>query len=115
MIWKSNFEKGKELILATSSKASIPHANIVISLGFVDDKLLVADCQMDNTIKNLRENQNICVVGGYFRIKGTVEIFSSGEYFELCEKENSDYEVKNAILITVKEVFDLGEVALIKL
>ena len=110
MDWKDNFKKGKEVILATSSKDNIPNANIVISLGFVNDKLLVANCQMRNTIKNLKENPNICVIGGYFRLKGTVEIFSSGKYFDLCVKENKDYEVKNAILISVKEVFDLDKV-----
>jgi len=114
MTWKSNFEKGKEVVLATSSKDNIPNANIVISLGFVDDKLLVADCQMSNTIKNLKENQNICVVGGYFRIKGNVEIYSSGKYFDLCVKDNSDYKVNNAILITIKEVFDLDKVTSVK-
>jgi len=72
MDWKNNFKKGKEIILATSSIKGIPNANIVISLGFVDDKLLVANCQMSNTIKNLKENKNICIVGGYFRIKGKV-------------------------------------------
>jgi len=110
MNWKDNFKKDKEVILATASKDNIPNANIVISLGFVGDKLLVANCQMHNTIKNLKENPNICVIGGYFRLKGMVEIFSSGKYFDLCVKENKDYEVKNAILISVKEVFDLDKV-----
>jgi len=110
MDWKDNFKKGKEIILATSSKDSVPNANIVISLGFMDDKLLIADCQMNNTIKNLKENPNICVIGGYIRLKGTVEIFSSGKYFDLCVKENKDHEAKNAILISVKEVFDLDKV-----
>ncbi|MDI6603435.1 MAG: pyridoxamine 5'-phosphate oxidase family protein [Patescibacteria group bacterium] len=110
MEWEDNFKEGKELILATCSKKCIPNANIVISLGFVDDKLLVANCQMKTTIKNLKENQNICVVGGYVRLKGTVEIFSSGKYFDLCVKKNKDYTVKNAILITVNEVFDLDKV-----
>jgi len=111
MDWKLNFKKGKKLILATSSKDNIPNANIVISLGFVDDKLLVADCQMKSTIKNLKENKNICVLGGYIRIKGIVEIFSSGKYFDLCVKGSQDYKVKNAILITLKEVFDLDKVS----
>lgn len=113
MEWKSNFKKGKEITLATSSKDSMPNANVVISLGFVEDRLLVANCQMNNTIKNLKENKNICVVGGYLRIKGTVEIFSSGKYFELC-KSTPDYKVNNAILITIKEVFDLDKVSVVK-
>jgi len=48
----------------------------VISLGFHDDKLLVADAQ-------------ICVVakrdGLYCRIKDTVEIFNSGKYLDICK------------------------------
>ena len=114
MSWKNNFKEGKEIILATSLKNGVPNANIVISLGFVDDKLLVANCQMSNTIKNLRENQNICVVGGYFRIKGTVEIFSSGKYFDMCVQKSKGYSVKNAILITIDEVFDLDKVKVVQ-
>jgi len=110
MDWRDNFKKGKEIILATSSKDNIPNANVVVSLGFIDDKLLVADCQMHTTIKNLKENPNICVIGGYIRLRGTVEIYSSGKYFDLCVKENKDYKVKNAILISIKEVFDLDKV-----
>ncbi len=109
MTWKSNFEKGKEVVLASSSKNNLPNANIVISLGFVDDKLLVADCQMNTTIKNLKENSSICVIGAYIRINGVVEIFSSGKYFDLCVKDNPDYKVKNAILIKIKDVFDLDK------
>ena len=110
MNWKNNFKKGKEIILTTSSKDNIPNANIVISLGFVDDKLLVADCQMNTTIKNLKENPNICVIGGYIRLRGTVEIFSSDKYFDLCVKENKGFEVKRVILISIKEVFGLDKV-----
>ena len=54
MNWKENFKEGKELILATSSKDNLPNANIVISLGFIGDKLLIADCQMKTTIQNLK-------------------------------------------------------------
>lgn len=110
MTWRQNFEKGKELVLSTSSKDAIPNANIVISLGFVEDKLLVANCQMNTTIKNLKENRKICVVGGYCRIKGEVEIFSNGEYLDICQNNSGDYGAKNAILITIKEVFDLDKV-----
>jgi hypothetical protein len=65
---------------------------------------------MNNTIKNLKDNKKICVIGNYFRVKGKAEIFHVGRYFDLCVKENKDYRVKNAILVTVKEVFDLGKV-----
>jgi len=77
MDWKNSFEKGKEIILATSSKEGIPHTNIVNSLGFIDGKLLIKDSQMHTTINNLRENKYIALVSGYIRLKGTAEIFSS--------------------------------------
>ena len=108
--WKENFKERKELILTTSSKDGKPNANIAISLGFVDNKLLVADCQMVITIKNLKENPKICVVGGYYKLKGRVEIFSSGKYFNLATQKTQDFKVKNAILITVEEVYDLDKV-----
>ncbi len=114
MNWKNNFKKGKELVLATASSSGAPNANIVISLGFVDDCLLVANCQMRNTIRNLKENNQICVLSEYVRIHGTVKIFSSGKYFDLCVKNNSEYLVKNAILIKIKKVFNLDKVIEIK-
>jgi hypothetical protein len=107
--WKDNFKEGKELILATASKSGQPNANIVISLGFVDGNLLVANCQMVNTIKNLTENQNICVIGGYYRISGNVELFDSGKYFDLCVQKSEGYKAKHAIIISVDEVFDLDK------
>ena len=119
MSWKSSFEKGKELILATSSKDGAPNANIVISLGFVDDKLLVADSQMCTTLKNLQSTKRVCVVAKnkdeYYRIKGSVEIFNSGKYYDICNESDKEYPTKNAILITVKEVFDLDKVKPINL
>lgn len=108
--WKNNFKEGKKLILATSSKTGYPNANIVISLGFVDNKLLVANCQMVTTIKNLKENPKICATGGYHKLKGVVEIFSSGKYFDLCVQKTKNFKVKNAIVITIKKVFDLDKV-----
>jgi hypothetical protein len=110
MTWKKYFNEGKRLILATSSKKCVPNANIVISLGFIGDKLLVADCQMKNTINNLKENPNICVVGGFFRLKGKVKIFSSGKYFDICARKSKKYPAKNAILIKTEKVFDLDKV-----
>ncbi|MBW2995334.1 pyridoxamine 5'-phosphate oxidase family protein [Candidatus Woesearchaeota archaeon] len=109
MNWKDNFSEGKALVLSTCSKDAEPNANVVISLGFVDNKLLIADCQMKNTIKNLQENPKVCVVAGYFRLKGSVEIFSSGKYFDICVEKSKGYTVKNAIVVSVEEIFDLDK------
>ncbi len=104
----------KELVLATSSKENLPTANIVISLGFEEDKLMVADCSMDTTIKNLKENPRICVIEGYYKLKGKVKVFNHGKYFDkyvkIVASQDKTLKVKNAILINIEEVFDLAEV-----
>jgi len=115
MDWKINFNEGKKLVLGTCSRNCVPNCNVVISLGFLKNKtseplkLLIADCQMAQTLKNIKETKKICVVSKYMRIKGTAKIYSSGEYFELCRKKTKEYEVKNAIVIEVEEVFDLDK------
>lgn len=110
MSWKNNFGVGKELIVATSSKNGKPNANIVISIGLVDDCILIANCQMKTTLDNLKANKKVSVIGGYYRINGTAKIFSSGKYFDLCVKKTKGFAIKNAILIKVNEVFDLDKV-----
>ena len=114
MAWEDAFKKGQELILSTCSSDAKPNANIVISLGFVDDKLLIANSQMRTTLKNLESTKYICVIarnnGEYYRLKGTVEIFDCGKYFDICKKADKEFPPKNAVLITIKEVFDLDKV-----
>ena len=113
MDWKEVFRKGQELALATASEDGEPNSNMVISLGFVDDKLLIADCQMDTTIKNLKANKKISIIGKsdgrYLRAKGTVDIYDSGKYFEECKKLTQKYLAKNAVVVNIKEVFDLDK------
>jgi predicted pyridoxine 5'-phosphate oxidase superfamily flavin-nucleotide-binding protein len=113
MDWKESFKEGKEIVLATASKSGKPNANVVISLGFSGNELLVADCSFVTTIKNLRENPGICVIGGYRKICGKARIFDSGEYFDKCVKivasQDKTLKVKNAIVISVEDVFDLEE------
>lgn len=113
MEWKDKFKEGEELILATSSKKGEPNAIIAVSLGFVNDKLILADCHMNNTIKNLKENPLISVVGGYYRIKGKVELLQEGKYFDYCVEKSEGYTVKNALVITITSVFELDKMEMI--
>ena len=112
-MWKDNFKEGNELVLATCSKDE-PNANVVISLGFIDDKLLIADSQMNQTLKNLKGNGMVCIVFKYIRLKGKVEIFSSGRYLDICNEKDKEFPTKNAILVTVEEVFDLDNVKILQ-
>ena len=114
MSWKNVFGKGQELVLATCSKNCKPHANLVISLGFIKGKLLIADCQMKSTLENLKNTKLVCIIAKkkseYYRLKGGVKIYSSGKYFDLCNKISKDYPAKNAILVDIKEIFDLDKI-----
>jgi hypothetical protein len=114
MNWKTYFEKGKEIILISASKKWFPHANIVNSLWFVDNKILIKDSQMNTTLKNFQENPYICIISWYLRIKGKVEIFCSWKYFDLCKNWNQIYPPKNAILINIDEIFNLDTMEIIK-
>ncbi|MBU0953090.1 MAG: pyridoxamine 5'-phosphate oxidase family protein [Nanoarchaeota archaeon] len=112
-MWKDAFKEGQELVLATSSSDAKPNANVVMSLGFVDDKLLIADSQMRTTLKNLKETKQVCIVTKskdvYYRVTGSVQIFNSGKYVDLCNQRDKKYSTKNAILVTIKSVFDLDK------
>lgn len=114
MAWKDTLQEGQEIVLVTSSKNGEPNANIVISKGFVDDKLLINDCQMSQTIKNIKENPLVCIIGKkegeYYRIKGKASVYSSGKYFKISLERESSHKVKNSIVVEIKEVFDLDKV-----
>ena len=46
MPWKNVFQKDQEPVLATCSNDAKPNANIVMSLGFINAKLLIANSQL---------------------------------------------------------------------
>ena len=108
-----------ELVLATYSEESGPHAIVVASQGFVDDKLLLSACQMRTTLANLEKDNRVAVVamnsGKYLRLKGTAELHTNGKYFEIAKERNKGPATKCAIVIEVKEIFDLDKVEVVKI
>ena len=118
MNWKEIFKEGVELVLATYSEESGPHAIVVASQGFVDGKLLINACQTRTTLANLEKNNRVAVVamnsGKYLRLKGAAELHKSGKYFEIAKERNTGPEVKCAIVIEAQEIFDLDEVEIVK-
>lgn len=113
MEWKEYFSIMEELILATASKKGEPNAIVVISMGLEKDKLIIADCQMDKTIKNIKENNKVAIVSNYHRILGTAEIFKSGKYYDICVEECEGYEVKNAVVVDIESVFNLDKLEVV--
>ncbi len=113
MNWKEAFGLKRTIILSTVCEDLSPHANCVSSLGFIDDKLLIGNCLMNTTFKNLQRDNRICIISiennGYFRIKGKARIYSNGAYFDTALKRSKPPLPKAAIVIDVEEVFDLDK------
>jgi|GEM_PF-487239 len=115
MTYKTVFGNGNELVLATCSNKCVPNVNVVISLGFDKSKLLIADCQMKTTLKNLKETKKICVFAKkekeYYRMLEDVELFTKGSNFKKCvaivKSQDATLKVKHAILITPKQIYNL--------
>lgn len=105
------------VFLATSSKEGVPN---VVPIGFArpldNETILIADNYMDKTRHNLNENPKLSLIvqdakSFPFQVKGTVEIFESGEYFdqvmEWTQNVMTELEPKSAILLKVEEIYSV--------
>jgi len=113
MAWKDALKERQNIILATSSKDGNPRAIVVVSLGFVDNKLLIGACQMRQSLQNISENNKISIVAikdnEYYRVDGIATIYSEGRYLSIAIERSKPPLPKAAIPINIKEVFDLDK------
>jgi hypothetical protein len=113
MSWKQAIQERQGIILATSSKENIPHAIIVISLGLLSNKLLIGACLTKTSLGNIKNNNRVSLVAKYkneyYRIDGQAKIYSTGKYFDIAYKKSKPPMPKSAIVIDIKEVFDLDK------
>jgi general stress protein 26 len=114
MTWNDVFEKGNELVLSTVNPDGSPHSIVVMSQGFVEEKLLIAGCQMKKTLENIRKSDKVCVVGmknkEYYSLNGLAKIHRTGTYLETAQKRNDGPVVHCAIVIYIQEIFDLDKI-----
>ncbi len=68
---------------------------------------------MKKTLINLKENSNICVIGGYFKIIGKTKIFSKGKYFSAAAEKSKNYKVRHVILVKPKKLIDLDKIKIL--
>jgi general stress protein 26 len=119
MSWKDSLKLNQEAVLVTCSKTGEPNGVYVNLKGLVDNKILINACQMDQTLKNIKENNRVCVItkynSEYYRIKGRVSLHTSGKYYELAKERNVGPELILAITVDIDEVFDLENVKKIEL
>lgn len=113
MAWKDVLKERQNIVFATSSKDGNPRAIVVVSLGFVDKKLLIGAYEMKRSLENIKGNSKVSIVAikcdEYYRINGMPTIYSGGKYLEIAIKRSNPPLPKAAILVDIKEVFDLDK------
>ena len=107
--------KGRIIALATASKDGKPDLICVECCGLFDNKILIADCQFNKTLLNLKDNSQVSIMisngKDYFQIKGKAEYFTSGKWFDKVTKinEGTEYKPKGALLVSCEEIYDLNK------
>lgn len=112
MSFKKLFDKGKIACLCTASKNGKPNAIFAESWVF-ENKVLIVNCHMNKTVKNLKENKKVSLTAQngkeYYQIKGTAQYLTKGKWLEKAKQivKGTGYTAKSAVLISIKEVYDL--------
>lgn len=105
-------EKGKVVCFTTASKEGKPNS-IYAEAWLFEGKILIVDCHMEKTFKNLQENNQVTVAvengKEWYQIKGNAEYSTSGKYFEKAKEivKGTEYTAKGAVAISIQEVWDL--------
>ena len=106
------------MALATVDADGNPN-NIAIAYVKVisDTELLITDGVMTQTKENVLDDPRVCLVvwkgwSGY-KLVGTAEYYTEGEYFEMVKKHNAevdpDIHAKGAIKIEISKIIPLKE------
>lgn len=104
------------VVVATVLDKNFPNAVAVAFVKVVSDKeILITDNYLNQTIKDLEENNNACLLvwndewEGY-KIIGRAKYFKIGKWKKFVEKmkENKGMPAKGAILIKVEKIIKLA-------
>lgn len=101
--------------LATVTEDNKPNVIAVAFAKVMDDKILITDNYMNETILNIKNNNAVCLavwnkewVG--FKIIGKAHYFESGEWLNKVKTmpENKGLPAKGALVIDIKDIIKLG-------
>jgi len=119
---KTDLKKIKKLIennpvvVATVLDRKFPNAVVVAFVKVISGgEVLITDNYLNQTIKDLKQNNNACLLvwndeeEGY-KIIGRAQYFKSGKWKKAVEeiKENKGLPAKGAILVKVKKIIKLS-------
>jgi len=102
----------KIVILATSSKQGQPRAIFVETNRIDNNKIIITDNEMKNTKANFLENKNVFLLAfendySYcLKIKGTIEYYAEGEYFDFVKSydSNKNRRPQGALVVNIDEI-----------
>ena len=113
---KTMFEQ-QLAVIATASKDGTPNIGPKGSMYVFDDETLAySEGTGEKTLRNLQQNPKVAVMvvdrekaDGY-QVKGTVELLSSGDFFEQVAKRQEQRKrprPKNVVKIKIEEIYSI--------
>lgn len=100
---------------STVDKSGKPHSIAVAYVKVFGNKIVISNTHIKESVKNLKNNKNVALVVWNkeweaacigFELKGTAEHYESGKWFDFVKNmpENKGYDVKGAIVVSVKKI-----------
>lgn len=100
---------------STVDKSGKPHSIAVAYVKVFGNKIVITNTHIKESVKNLKNNKNVALVVWNkewetacvgFELKGVAENYESGKWFEFVKNmpENKGYNVKSAIVISIKKI-----------
>lgn len=110
-----NFIEANALGLATVSKSGKPHNIAVAYAKVVENKIVISNAHIKESVKNLKYNNNVALVIWNkewekscvgFEFTGTAKNYTEGIWLEYVQKlpDNKGYKITSAIVVTVKKI-----------
>ena len=109
--------KNNEWVIFSTSKNNIPHSIIVMPSRIEEDKIILSNIQMNNSIENISNNPN-CFIDVYIKnsndkqikIDCLAQVYNNGKlYDEIKEYEETnnlpeDLKVRSIIVAEIKKI-----------
>jgi predicted pyridoxine 5'-phosphate oxidase superfamily flavin-nucleotide-binding protein len=117
MVNLSKFRKlieGKIVYLATADPNSKPNLITCEGNRVLKDTIVITDNMMGKTRRNLLKNRKVAVVCGsgdkWYQLKGVASYHPTGKWLKFVQglPANGGYDPKGAVLVKVKEGYDLN-------
>ena len=98
----------KSVVALATVKDSKPHQIAVAAVKVSEDKVIITNNFMEETIENLKTNNQVSLIfwkeEGY-ELRGTAEYHSEGKWLDFVKnlEENKEFNPKGAIVVTVNK------------